>query len=131
MKNCRAVAMAVVLFMTVALSGCVGSDGPTLTMPPGSPVPPGSKPARMTVDVYWDATVSMQGFTTLAAGNVYRTLPDMLGELGGSLGEARFFRFGEQITPIDGREIKIATLKKLLPSGMCWMRLTQITFPSL
>ena len=128
MKNCRAVAMALVLFMTVALSGCIGPDEPILTMPPGSQVPPGQKPARMTVDVYWDATVSMRGFTTLAAGNVYRTLPDMLGELGVSLGEARFFRFGEQITPI---EIKIATLKKLLPSGMCWMRLTQITFPSL
>lgn len=104
MKNCRTVAMAVVLFMTVALSGCDGSDGPTLTMPSGSPVPPGPKPARMTVDVYWDATVSMQGFTTLAAGNVYRTLPDMLGELGGSLGEARFFRFGEQVTLVEGRD---------------------------
>lgn len=104
MKNCRAVTMAVVLFMTVALSGCIGPDEPTLTMPSGSPVPPGQKPARMTVDVYWDATVSMKGFTTLAAGNVYRTLPDMLGELGGSLGEARFFRFGEQITPIEGRD---------------------------
>ena len=103
MKNCRAVAMAVVLFMTVALSGCGGSDGPILTMPPGSQVPPGSKPDQMTVDVYWDATVSMKGFTTLAVGNVYRTLPDMLGELGGSLGKARFFRFGKQVTPIEGR----------------------------
>ena len=103
MKNCRAVAMAVVLFMTVALSGCGGSDGPILTMPPGSQVPPGQKPAQMTVDVYWDATVSMKGFTTLAVGNVYRTLPDMLGELGGSLGKARFFRFGKQVTPIEGR----------------------------
>ena len=104
MKNCRAVVIAVVLFMTVALSGCGGSDEPTLTMPPGSPVPPESKPAQMTVDVYWDATVSMQGFTTLAAGNVYRTLPDMLNELGGSLGEARFFRFGEQVTLLEGRD---------------------------
>ena len=104
MKNCRAVVIAVVLFMTVALSGCGGSDEPTLTMPPGSPVPPKSKPAQMTVDVYWDATVSMQGFTTLAAGNVYRTLPDMLNELGGSLGEARFFRFGEQVTLLEGRD---------------------------
>ena len=104
MKNCRAVAIAVVLFMSVALSGCIGPDEPILTMPPGSQVPPGQKPARMTVDVYWDATVSMRGFTTLAAGNVYRTLPDMLGELGVSLGEARFFRFGEQITPIEGRD---------------------------
>ena len=94
----------VVLFMTVVLSGCGDSDEPTLTMPPGSPVPPEPKPDQMTVDVYWDATVSMQGFTTLAAGNVYRTLPDMLNELGGSLGEARFFRFGEQVKLLEGRD---------------------------
>lgn len=104
MERCRAMAVAVMLFMTVALSGCVDSDEPTLTMPHSSQLPPESKPAQMTVDIYWDATVSMQGFTTLAAGNIYRTLPDTLGELCGSLGETHFFRFGEQVTPIEGRD---------------------------
>ena len=103
MKNWRAVAFVAVLFMSVFLSGCGGSDEPILTMPPGSPMPPASKSSRMTVDVYWDATVSMKGFTTLAAGNIYRELPSLLDELGGSLGEARFFRFGEKVTPVEGR----------------------------
>lgn len=56
------------------------------------------------VDVYWDATYSMRGYTTLAAGNVYRTLPDLLGDIGDSMGEVHFFRFGENVTPLSGRE---------------------------
>ena len=57
-------------------------------------------------DIYFDATVSMKGFTTLAAGNVYITLPDLLGDLCGSIGEIKFFSFGEQIHALDGRNYR-------------------------
>ena len=52
-------------------------------------------------DIYFDATVSMKGFTTSAAGNVYLTLPDLLSDLCGSMGETKFFSFGENIHPLD------------------------------
>ena len=69
---------------------------------------PGTLPNVLTsekidTDIYFDATVSMKGFTTLAAGNVYLTLPDLLGDLSSSAGDVKFFAFGEQIRPLDGR----------------------------
>lgn len=60
-----------------------------------------SAPEKIDSDIYFDATVSMQGFTTLAAGNVYLTLPDLLGDMCGAMGETKFFSFGEQIHPLD------------------------------
>ena len=69
---------------------------------------PGTMPNVLTseqvdTDIYFDATVSMKGFTTLAAGNVYLTLPDMLNDLCGAAGTVKFFGFGEKIRPLDGR----------------------------
>ena len=61
---------------------------------------------RVNVDVYFDATVSMKGYTTLAAGNVYRTLPDLLGDIGSSMGEVKFFAFGENVRELAGREYR-------------------------
>lgn len=63
-------------------------------------------PEKLDTDVYFDATVSMKGFTTLAAGNVYLTLPDLLGDLCGAAGEVKFFSFGEQIHALDGRNYR-------------------------
>ena len=57
-------------------------------------------------DIYFDATVSMKGFTTLAAGNVYLTLPDLLGDLCGSMGAVKFHGFGENIHVLDGRSYR-------------------------
>ena len=65
-----------------------------------------SEPEKIDTDIYFDATVSMKGFTTLAAGNVYITLPDLLGDLCGSVGQTKFFAFGEQISPLDGRNYR-------------------------
>jgi len=63
-------------------------------------------PERLDTDVYFDATVSMRGFTTLAAGNVYLTLPDLLGDLCGAAGDVKFFSFGEKIHALDGRNYR-------------------------
>lgn len=67
-------------------------------------------PERLDTDVYFDATVSMKGFTTLAAGNVYLTLPDLLGDLCGAAGEVKFFSFGEKIHALDGRNYRRFTM---------------------
>lgn len=100
-RKWQTMAFVMLLFLTLALAGCDPDEA--LKMPPGSAEPIASAPEKITVDVYWDATVSMQGFTKIAAGNVYRSLPDTLGDMGGALGEVHFFRFGEQVTPIEGR----------------------------
>ena len=48
----------------------------------------------------------MKGYTTLAAGNVYRTLPDLLGDLGSSMGDVKFYAFGENFRELSGREYR-------------------------
>ncbi len=108
MKNLQVMAMAVILLLVVTLSGCSPPwhDDPILPMPPGSSTPLEPPPQQMIVDVYWDATTSMKGFTKLAAGNVYRTLPDTLGDMVGSFGTVNYFRFGEQVVPVEGREYR-------------------------
>ena len=63
-------------------------------------------PDKIDSDVYFDATVSMKGFTTLAADNVYLTLPDLLGDLCGSMGNVQFYSFGEKIHALDGRSYR-------------------------
>ena len=72
---------------------------------------PGTLPDILTAekidtDIYFDATVSMKGFTTLSTSNVYLTLPDLLGDLCGSMGAVKFYSFGEQIHPLDGRSYR-------------------------
>ena len=71
------------------------------------PLPP-SKPQvqNFDTDIYFDATVSMKGFTSLAAGNVYLTLPDLLGDLCSASGNVQFFSFGAEIHPLDGRNYR-------------------------
>lgn len=63
-------------------------------------------PEKINVDVYFDATVSMRGFTEQAAGNVYRTLPDLLSDIGDSMGEIKFYSFGENVKELSGREYR-------------------------
>ena len=92
------------LLISPLISGC-GTQ--VQTVPPL----PGTLPAVLTsetvdTDIYFDATVSMRGFTTLAADNVYLTLPDLLGDLCGSLGDVKFYSFGEQVHTLDGRSYR-------------------------
>lgn len=56
------------------------------------------------IDVYWDATYSMAGYAAIDSGNLYKVLPDNLENIASSMGEVHFFRFGENITPLAGRE---------------------------
>lgn len=56
------------------------------------------------IDVYWDATYSMAGYAAIDSGNLYKVLPDNLENIASSMGEVHFFRFGENITPLTGRE---------------------------
>ncbi|MBO4400673.1 MAG: hypothetical protein J5809_02380 [Selenomonadaceae bacterium] len=87
--------------------GCGEEDAGELTLPAEiADSKPAPVPQKISTDVYFDATVSMQGYTTLSAGNVYRTLPDLLSDIGGSMGEVTFYSFGENISRIDGRDYR-------------------------
>lgn len=60
-----------------------------------------NRDAKIPVDVLWDATVSMQGYTTIAPMNVYRSLPDELENICSAIGDLNFYRFGQAATRID------------------------------
>lgn len=109
LKILRIVTIFCILLSIFTLSGCkiFDDDFSKIPLPPDSYKEIKEPSPKIAVDVYCDATVSMQGFTKLATGNVYRTLPDILGEIGGAMGETHFFRFGETITPIEGREYRL------------------------
>ena len=100
---------AVMILSAIFISGC-GSD--TEILPPQMPdsVNPAPKPDpnfdKIESDVYFDATVSMQGYTTLDGGNVYRNLPDSLNDICGRMGGVSFYSFGEKIQPLNGRDYR-------------------------
>lgn len=91
------------LLIALIVSGC-GEENLTIELPEDYRRVEGS--ANADVDIYFDATVSMRGFTTVAAGNVYRTLPDILNDAGNSMGAVKFFSFGENVTALDGRDYR-------------------------
>ena len=91
--------------MAFLASGCGGEDT-ALQLPEDYRRAEVELSEKMNVDVYFDATVSMKGYTTLAVGNVYRTLPDLLTDIGSSMGEVKFFAFGENVRELSGREYR-------------------------
>ncbi len=97
--------LLIICAVTIFLIGC-GNEIRTVPPLPGTLPNFLNAPEKIDTDIYFDATVSMKGFTTLAAGNVYLTLPDLLGDLCGSTGEVKFFSFGEQIHALDGRSYR-------------------------
>lgn len=102
---CLLAAMACLLLGGCALPWDATTAGP-VPMPEEFSRAESESTEGAAVDVYWDATYSMQGYTTLAADNVYRALPDRLGDLGDAIGTVQFFRFGAEVAPLDGREYR-------------------------
>ena len=98
-KPCDMKNFLLIICAAILISGC-GNKIQTVPPLPGT-LPNALNSEKIDTDIYFDATVSMKGFTTSAAGNVYITLPDLLGDLCGSMGETKFFSFGEQIHALD------------------------------
>lgn len=103
MKWVIAVFMAVIAIMGIVII-CIDLTGRSNINipPPPEMVYTTDVPDKEIIDVYFDASVSMAGYTTLEANNIYRELPDELASIGGSMGEINFYRFGENIYPIGG-----------------------------
>ena len=104
MKRYAGILAGLLLLVSLAAGGCSGGDSAANVEIP--PLRQEQKAARekIEVDVYWDATYSMKGYATIAGNNFYRTLPDELEDLGNSLGTTKFFRFGQEVKPLEGRE---------------------------
>lgn len=99
MKFLSIVAM---MFVTFFFAGC--SDDLNSTALENLPIIESSNQNRdekIPVDVLWDATISMQGFTTIAPMNVYRTLPDEIENICALIGDVNFYRFGSDAMKID------------------------------
>lgn len=100
-----------IFVLTIFSAGCIGdSDGEEksngLVLPSDYVQTVKPMNEKVDVDVYFDATVSMRGYTTLAAGNVYRTLPDILTDVGSSMGEVKFYQFGAEIKLLENRDYR-------------------------
>ena len=99
LKPCDMKKFLALICVAILICGC-GNQIQSVPPLPGT-LPNVLTSEKIDTDIYFDATVSMKGFTTLSAGNVYLTLPDLLGDLCGSMGETKFFSFGEHIHPLD------------------------------
>ena len=115
MRNAKCVIKKFILLfaLSLVLVGCNSTQVQTVPPLPGTLPNSLTAPEKLDTDIYFDATVSMKGFTTLAAGNVYLTLPDLLGDLCGAAGDVKFFSFGEQIHALDGRNYRRFTMPEV------------------
>lgn len=106
-KFSRAIFLTVMSAVLIVSAGCGDDDEAVeITMPADAGSAMSAETEKTPVDVYWDATVSMQGYAMLSEGNFYRTLPDELGDLTSSMGETKFYRFGKEIQPLEGRDYR-------------------------
>ncbi len=94
-----------IIIILLCASGC-GNEITEIDLPVAVKSEIDTVPEKITTDIYFDATVSMRGYTTLSGGNVYRTLPDILSDIGGSMGEVNFYSFGEKIKPLVGKDYR-------------------------
>lgn len=93
-----------IIFLICLFTGCASEETITSEIPLITFAPIENREKEAIIDVYWDATYSMKGYTTIDQDNVYRSLPDTLDDIGNSMGTINFFSFGKDIKPLEGRE---------------------------
>ena len=103
-KFCRKIILLGVFILPLLISACGKKDAVNISAPVEIATVETVAEGQIPVDVYMDATVSMQGYTTISNGNLYRTLPDFLTDIGDSMGEVAFYKFGADVTKLSGRE---------------------------
>ena len=105
MRRLHRALAALLMVGTIFMGGCGSSERLTIEMPKEAGQSVAAEQTAPVVDIYWDATESMRGYTVLQGG-LYRTLPDNMGDIATSMGETHFFRFGEEVTPLEGRSYR-------------------------
>jgi hypothetical protein len=96
---------ALLMVGTIFMGGCGSSERLTIEMPKEAGQSVAAEQTAPVVDIYWDATESMRGYTASPSG-VYKLLPDNLGDIATAMGETHFYRFGEEVTPLEGRSYR-------------------------
>ena len=94
-----------IILVSLLAIGCSSEGISSIEIPKEAGQSAASGQSAPVVDIYWDATESMRGYTALQTG-LYRTLPDNLGDIATAMGETHFFRFGEAVTPLEGRSYR-------------------------
>jgi hypothetical protein len=95
------------LLALLALAGCE----PKRIPPPADTIPkypPMSE--KLDVDLLFDVTLSMQGFTRTHDSSYYQQVIPLLEQavITGTRGKASYMRFGDEITPLQGRDVLLA-----------------------
>ena len=104
MRKAGALQFSIYLCFLILLAGCNGCDDTEPCDPPSFPPPLPLPSDVLTARIYFDATVSMQGFVIPDPWSHYtRILPYLESVVlsGWTDGKADFFRFGTQVEPID------------------------------
>ena len=104
MRKARSLQFSIYLCFLIFLVGCESCDGTSSAPDPPDIdiIPPPSD--KLTVRIYFDATVSMQGFVVANPWTHYTRILSYLESVvlsGWTDGKADFYRFGTQVEPID------------------------------
>lgn len=100
----RIVYLLGIIFLLCLFTGCMSEKDEVSVIPSISFAPLENEEKNIILDVYWDSTYSMKGYTTISQDNAYRSLPDDLDDIGNSMGSIKFYSFGQNIKPLEGRE---------------------------
>ncbi len=105
MKEFRKLWTIMLILGSMLMGGCGGGKITAIEIPKEAGQAATTTQSAPVVDIYWDATESMRGYTALPSG-VYKLLPDNLGDIATAMGETHFYRFGEEVTPLEGRSYR-------------------------
>lgn len=104
MRKAGALQFSIYLCFLILLMGCTGYDETKPCDPPSFPPPPPPPSDELTARIYFDATVSMQGFVIPDPWTHYTRIRPYLESVilsGWTYGKAEFFRFGTHVEPIN------------------------------
>ena len=81
----RIVYLLGIIFLLCLFTGCMSEKDEVSVIPSISFAPLENEEKNIILDVYWDSTYSMKGYTTISQDNAYRSLPDDLDDIGNSM----------------------------------------------
>ena len=109
MRNKSILLVLIAIVVTVFISGCSFDDifgkKKVMVISPFD-VKAADVSTNPVTDIYFDASLSMAGYTTVQNNNFYRQLPDDLMAIGSSIGETNFYSFGKNVNQLSGYDYR-------------------------
>lgn len=109
MRNKSILLVLIAIVVTVFISGCSFDDifgKPKVMVTSPFDVKVADVSSNPVTDIYFDASLSMAGYTTVQNNNFYRQLPDDLMAIGSSIGETNFYSFGKNVSQLSGYDYR-------------------------